>query len=80
MTVGNFSALAQNFTLTEAYSVLIPLVLFILGMVIYSIFIFKFYRFLAKREIFELNLQKYSHNAIGWVKKVLSSIFYLIES
>jgi hypothetical protein len=30
-----------------------PVLSFILGMVIYSIFIFKFYKFLARRDIFE---------------------------
>jgi len=42
---------------TQAYLILKPLVIFVLGMVVYSIFIFKFYRFIAKKDVFELNLK-----------------------
>jgi len=69
----------SGFSISEAYSVLKPLVLFVAGMVIYSIFIFKLYRFVARREIFKLNLQKYSESGLGWLKKLLSAVFYVIE-
>ena len=42
-------------SLTEARLVLEPLIIFIIGMVIYSIFVFKFYRFIARRDIFRLS-------------------------
>lgn len=69
----------SGFSISEAYLVLKPLVLFVAGMVIYSIFIFKLYRFVARREIFKLNLQKYSESGLGWLKKLLSAVFYVIE-
>lgn len=63
----------------EAYDILKPLILFIIGMVVYSIFIFKFYRFIARKEIFNLNLQQYSEKSFAWLRKFLSIIFYIIE-
>lgn len=42
-----------SFSLEEAYVVLEPLAIFIIGMAIYSIFIFKLYKLAATRDIFE---------------------------
>ena len=35
-----------SFSLAEAKSITLPLILFVAGIVVYSIFVFKFYRFL----------------------------------
>ncbi len=43
--LGNITGIIlSSFSFEEAWSVLEPMVVFIIGMVIYSIFIFKFYR------------------------------------
>jgi len=63
----------------EAYTVLKPLIIFIIGMVIYSLFIFKFYRFVARRDIFELNLQQYNKAEHPFLKKTFGSFLYLVE-
>ena len=56
-----------------------PLMLFVAAMVVYSIFIFKFYRFLAKKDIIEINLKRYN-SAQHWLsKRVVSTILYVIE-
>jgi len=58
----------------EVYGVLKPLVLFVIGMVLYGVFIFKFYRFLGRKDIFKLNLrEKYG------VQKFFGGIWYAIE-
>ncbi|MFC1768842.1 hypothetical protein ACFLZX_03690 [Nanoarchaeota archaeon] len=66
-------------SLTEATSVLQPMLFYLLGIVIYSVFIFKFYRFLGSRDFFKLNLKGYSESFIGFLEKVLSTIFYVFE-
>jgi hypothetical protein len=76
MDLTNLSA-GLNFS--EAYEILKPLALFIIGMVVYSVFIFKFYRLVARKEIFKLNLQQYSEKSFAWLRKLLSVIFYIIE-
>ena len=56
-----------------------PLAFFILGITIYSFFIFKFYRYLAKKDL----LNQHWHRSYGWndgfFKRLVKSIFYLFE-
>ena len=47
--------------------------------VIYSIFVFNFYRFLAKKNILELNLNQYNRSEHQTIAKILAVIFYIIE-
>jgi hypothetical protein len=47
--------------------------------VIYSIFIFYFYQFLAKKNIIELNLNQYNRNENPTLVKFFAVIFYIIE-
>ena len=67
--------LAGNFSINEAFALLKPLSLFIMGIAIYSIFIFKFYRFVARREILKFNVKEYS----GAFGKFFYSIIYLFK-
>ena len=46
----------EGLDFTEAYDLLEPVVIYILGMALYALFIFKFYRFVASKDIFELLL------------------------
>ncbi|MBI2105989.1 hypothetical protein HYT56_04090 [Candidatus Woesearchaeota archaeon] len=69
----------SNLSLNEAIIAGKPLILFIIGMVIYSIFIFKFYRFLATRDIFKLNLVEYSRSRWENVKDFVAFLFYILE-
>ncbi|MFH1439223.1 MAG: hypothetical protein ABIG89_01555 [Candidatus Woesearchaeota archaeon] len=68
-----------TFDFNQIYPILKSLVLFVLGMAIYSIFIFKFYRFVARKDIFKLNLAKYNTVEHEILKKTVSVIFYLFE-
>ncbi len=40
----------------EAIQVLKPLLFFVMAMSLYAIFVFKFYRFLSRRDILQINL------------------------
>ncbi|MDP2906545.1 MAG: hypothetical protein Q8O03_01250 [Nanoarchaeota archaeon] len=42
-------------------------------------FIFKFYRFLARKDVFKLDLKRYNKTSFAFLKKIISVIFYLIE-
>jgi hypothetical protein len=65
--------------LLSAYEILKPLIFFIVGIVIYSIFIFHFYRFLARKNIFKLDLEKYNTSKHPFIQKTVSTFFYIIE-
>ena len=68
-----------NFDINEAITVLKPLALFLLGMVIYSVFVFKFYRFLASRDIFGINLKKYNNVRHCFFGRLVTYLFNIIE-
>ncbi|MBT3324469.1 hypothetical protein HN681_02125 [archaeon] len=69
-----------HLSLETAISTIKPLSIFVAAMVVYAIFIFKFYRFVATRDIFELNLQQYSsRSSWAWLQKLLSVILYILE-
>jgi hypothetical protein len=63
-------------SITEAYNVLRPLGIFVLEMVIYSIFIFKFYRFIARRDIIKVNLSRHKNAGLRFIRWII----YLIQN
>jgi hypothetical protein len=63
----------------DATTTLRPLISFVLGMAIYAIFIFNFYRFLGGKNIFELDLDKYEQSRFQFLRVVLHLVFYVIK-
>ncbi|MBS1266821.1 MAG: hypothetical protein MAG795_00790 [Candidatus Woesearchaeota archaeon] len=63
----------------EAYTILQPLVIYVIGIALYAIFIFHFYKFLAKRDVINFDLNKYNEAQQPFFKKLLRVIFYLIQ-
>jgi len=68
-----------SFDINQIYPILKPLLLFVLGMVVYSVFIFKFYRFVARKNIFKLNLSQYNTSQHPFLKKFVGAVFYVVE-
>lgn len=72
----------KGLDLGDAGDLLWPVSIYVLGMAAYAVFVFKFYRFVAARDIFRLDLAKYqglSHRAARSVLHVVLYIFkYLI--
>jgi hypothetical protein len=66
-----------EFNLADATIALRPLIIFALGMAVYSILIFNFYRFLARKDIFELNFTRYEQTRFRLFRMVLHLIFYV---
>ena len=64
----------------RAYDVLRPLALFVVSVVIYGVFVFHFYRFLARKDIFRLDLSKYNESGHPVLRKTISVILYLVKS
>jgi hypothetical protein len=71
----NVSAVTPQ-TFVETVS---PLVLFIIGIAVYALFIFKFYRFLARRDVIRLRMNKWKHGFEGFVEKVYLFFAYIAE-
>lgn len=70
-------AVALDFN--QIYAQLKPLVIFIVAMSVYSIFIFKFYRFLAKKDILKLGLDSYNTGNHWFIKSFFAIILYFLE-
>lgn len=68
-----------EFTLSEGYGLLSPILLYVAGMVVYVVFIFKFYKFLSRKNIFELELDKYNTSRFSYLRKILGSIIYIFK-
>jgi len=63
----------------ESFKIYITLGIAILLITFYAIFVWKFYRFLAKREILELNLAQYNRSENPALQKLLALLFFMIE-
>jgi hypothetical protein len=60
-------------------ALIFTLAFFTTVIVIYSIFVFYFYRFLARKNIIELNLSQYNQYSSPETTKFFAAIFYIIE-
>ncbi len=63
----------------DEYRILVSLFLYTFFIAIYSIFIWKFYKFLAKRDIIELNLRQYNSAKYPGLEKFFVVILYTVE-
>jgi hypothetical protein len=73
------NATASNLSAADGFASIIPLLAFVVGISIYALFIFKFYRFLGTRNIFELKLSKHSEGFTGFVSSIAKIFLYLVE-
>ncbi len=75
-----FNGIANS--LPENYQVLVGLSLYVLFIVLYAVFIWKFYKFISKRNIIELNFRKYNRATNPGLEKfyavVLDTVEYII--
>ena len=63
----------------EAYEALWPLALIMLGIAVYGVFVFNFYRFLARKDILTLNLQKHNQAKRAALRKTITVVFYIFK-
>ncbi len=65
--------------INEIYDILRPLALFVVAMSVYAIFIFRFYRFLAAKDIFKLDVSKHNNSSFKLVKKTIGLGLYIVK-
>ena len=73
------SVLLTNPNMLEFLSSLKPLIIFVLAIVVYAIFVFKFNGFISRKNLFELNLMQYSDKNVGFVRIIFSSFLYVLQ-
>ncbi len=60
----------------DALDLLWPVTVYLLGLTAYAVFVFKFYRFVAARDMFKLDLSKYQESRFRWVRALLHIVLY----
>lgn len=70
-SIGEFFS---SLSFSQASATLQPLIIFIIGMVVYSIFVFKFYKFIASKDIFRLS-KGGSHTTLKKIAYALEYVF-----
>jgi hypothetical protein len=65
----------EQFTAAEMWAVAKPFIIFVIAMVIYAVFIFKFYRFVGRRDIFHLRKKEKKGSGLHPVLYVFGWIF-----
>jgi hypothetical protein len=60
-------------------NLILTLLFFTAVIVIYSVFVYYFYRFLAKKNIIELNLNQYNQYQSPGIVKAFAALFYILE-
>jgi len=63
----------------NAYKLLEPVGLYIIGMSIYTLFVFKFYRFLAAKDIFVFDISRLEESKHPVVRVFLHTVFYIAQ-
>ena len=61
----------------DALDLLRPVAVYIVGMSVYAFFVFRFYRFVATRDMFALDLSKYEESQRGWLRVVVHLLLYV---
>ncbi|MBS3088970.1 hypothetical protein J4402_04310 [Candidatus Pacearchaeota archaeon] len=77
-SVLNFYSTLES-CIPEKYRIFIHVGFYIIFITIYALFVWKFYRFLAKRDIFKLDLNKYNNSAHPIINKFFKVIFFFLE-
>ena len=65
--------------LNDAFDLLGPVAVYILGMSVYAIFIFRFYRSLAARDMFALDLSRYEESRYRFIRRALGVVMYVAK-
>ncbi len=70
---------ADGLSVEEALDLLGTVVIYILGMSVYAFLVFRFYRFLASPDMFDLDLSRYERSRFRVVRAALHALFYVIK-
>lgn len=65
--------------LVHALDLLWDVGVYVLGMSVYAIFIFRFYRFVAARDMFALDLSRYEESRRRWMRRALGVVMYVAK-
>ena len=71
--------LLRQLSLNEAVNLLRPAAIFAVGVAIYAVLIFNLYRFMSRKNIFNLDFSRYESSKHSALRKTLAFIFYIAK-
>ena len=77
MDINDFFTTGLN--LDDAQSLLYDVAAYVVGMCIYAIFVFKYYRFVASKDMFGLDLSRFEERSFRWARSILHVILYAVK-
>ena len=69
----------RGLDLNDAFNLLEPVTVYVFGMAVYALFVFRFYRFVAARDMFELDLSRYEESRFRLVRAFLQLLMYVVK-
>lgn len=69
----------MDLSVGAALGVILPLLGFALGIAVYSVFVFKLYHFVARRDIFRLHLRRYNQASHARLRTLVDRLLYIAE-
>ncbi len=66
-------------SLPASYQIVFNIFTYVILIAIYAIFVYEFYRFLARKNIMRINLSKYNTSSHPFFKKFFAALFFLLE-
>ena len=69
----------KGLDINDALDVMGPVAIYVLGMSVYAIFVFKFYRFVAARDVFQLDLARFEGLSFRWAKSLFHYTLYVVK-
>ena len=74
-----YDLLPTDLNIYDALDLLRPVSVYIVGMTVYAVFVFTFYRFVASRDMFALDLSKYEESRFQFVRSFLHIVMYVAK-
>ena len=69
----------NGLNLNDALDLLSDVGVYVVGMAVYAVFVFHFYRFLAAKDMFEIDLSRYEQSRFRLVRRALHVFFYVLK-
>ena len=69
----------NGLNLNDALDLLSDVGVYVVGMAVYAVFVFHFYRFLATKDMFRVDLSRYEQSRFRFVRRVLHVFFYVVK-
>lgn len=69
----------KGLDVNDAWELLWPVSIYVLGMAAYAVFVFKFYRFVASRDMFQLDVSRYEDKSHGLARSILHVVLYVFK-